>query len=179
MRRTLGIQSLFLVPLLLLAGCPDEPAPPPDDDDDTPTSGVEASLYSGDWSIPDRSAFTTIELPPGPDGTGYTVVQTPQGTLVMDPSRRTPLSAAAECGALVVACYEPGVRTRRGCFDNVAVCPDDTPWDGDEPYCCPASCAALYVQHREAGLNEPDAVVATLLGEEPCSPGLADWRAGN
>ena len=168
---------LLLLPLLLSA-CPDTPSEDDDDAGETPPpgAGVEDSLYSGDWAVPDRSAFDVLELPPGPGGAGYSLVRTPDTSLIMDPERRTPLSAAAECVALIVACYEPGVRTRRGCFDNVAVCPDDTPWDGDEPYCCPASCAAIYVQHRNAGLNQPDAVVATVLRDGSCAPGLDDWR---
>ncbi len=176
MRRALLLFSL----VLSLAGCPEAappPEPPTDDDDDAspPGGGVEDSLYSGEWTVPDRSMLDDPPLTPHPDG-GYIVHWTAEASLALDPEARTPLSAAAECIALVIACYEPGLRTRLGCLENVEQCGSETPWTGDEPFCCAAGCAERYRSLREAGYNQPDGVVEALLGQESCAPGLDAWR---
>ena len=118
-----------------------------------------------------------IDLPPGPDGTGYTLMATNDGFLVADPEDRTPISAAAECTALILACVEPNVRNLRGCFEAAPVCSSDTPWTGDDTMCCHKSCADRYVELREDGLDEAAAAITAIHGPEACSPGVDELLA--
>lgn len=159
--------------LALVSGCNNAQPGVADQPDDV---ADEPALYGGTWDVPDRDDLDDVDLPPGPEGDGYTLTAAPGMVLYSDPTSRTPLSAAAECGALVLACVEPEIRNVRGCLQNVEACPDDRPWESDNDLCCPSSCEATYLEARTDGLDEPDAITAALFGESPCSPGLADMR---
>lgn len=143
---------------------------------DAPCAGEEP-LFDGTFPAPDRRALDTLPLPPGPNGTGFTWLATADGAIVIDPARRTPVSAAAECAAFVVACYRAGVRNWAGCFDNAPPCPSDTPFLEDGVLCCPSACATRYQELRQSGLDGPRAVTRAIWGAPSCIPGLAG-RAG-
>ena len=141
-------------------------------------AGGEAPLFSGSFPVPDRAVLPALPLPPEPGGRGVVLVPGPEGgTLVLDASRRSPLTAAAECGALVLACYAPGVRNLAGCFETVPVCLDGTPWEGDDPLYCAAGCAVRYWALRRAGLDEARAATEAVLGDGGCSPGVDAQRS--
>jgi hypothetical protein len=128
--------------------------------------------------VPDRSVLDTLPLPPGPNGAGFTWLGTADGTLVIDPSRRSPVSAAAECAAFVLACFRPGARNWAGCFEAAPPCPSDTPWLGDGAICCPSACAARYQALRQSGLDGPTAVTRAIWDEPSCIPGLVGRSPG-
>jgi hypothetical protein len=106
------------------------------------------------------------------------VLDTPDGTFTIDPAARTPVSAAAECAALVVACFRPGVRNWAGCFESVRVCPTATPWEGNDPMCCPASCAVRFQELRRTGVAGPLAATASIWRAPSCMPGLGATARG-
>ena len=160
--------------MLLLAGCPDEVAPPDPDPPAGPYS--DDSMYSGSFEEPSENDLTTPSLPPAPGG-GFLLMQTSEGRLTYDPELRTPVTAAAGCAALLVACYEPGVRGFLGCLENVRDCDDDTPWDDEGPeYCCESSaCPARYRELRDSGLDAARAAVDAILAQPSCMPGVDDY----
>jgi len=161
-------------------GCanPDSSEPPNDDtgisstwDEDDP------SFYNTAWEVPDRSLLDDLALPPAPDGNGYLYNSGPDGDLVIRPADRTPISAAAECATVVLACHEVGVRSTAGCLANVPVCGDE-PWTGDDPMCCASACPAAFAQHRDAGLEVPEALATSLVRVPSCAPGVDDVLGG-
>lgn len=132
----------------------------------------EEPLFEGVFPLPNRNVVDALPLPPGPNGTGFTWLPTADGTLVIDPSRRSAISAAAECAAVVLGCFRPGVRNWAGCFDAAPPCPNDTPWLQDGQMCCPAACGARYQQLRQAGLDGPTAMTGAIWDAPSCIPGL-------
>src|SRR4029453_16604253 len=56
----------------------------------------EEPLFDGTFPVPDRRVLNDLLMPPGPNGIGFAWLGTADGTLVIDPSRRSPISAAAE-----------------------------------------------------------------------------------
>lgn len=138
----------------------------------------EAPLFDGAFPVPDRRVLDGLPLPPGPNGAGFTWLATADGALVIDPSRRTPVSSAAECAAFVLACFRPGVRNWAGCFAEAPPCPTDTPFLEDGEICCPAACGARYQELRQAGLDGPAAVTRAIWDAPSCIPGLAGRTQG-
>lgn len=158
--------------LLAFLSCSDDPTVP------EPTlTGVEGPLYSGEWTLPDRSGLEGAELPVGPDGSGYTLLETHEGILWADIDHRDAVTAASECAAVVVACVEVDQRNLHGCLLNVPICETDTPWVG-ETMCCPSACTDRYRELRELGQEPIDAFIAALY-ESPgsCMPGLDEDMA--
>jgi hypothetical protein len=132
----------------------------------------EEPVFDGTFPMPDRDVLATLPLPPGPSGIGVSWLVTADGALVIDPSRRSSVSAAAECATLVLACFRPGLRNWAGCFDAAPPCPSDTPWLEDGDVCCPGACAARYQELRQAGLDGPAAVTRAIWDAPSCIPGL-------
>jgi hypothetical protein len=133
----------------------------------------EEPIFSGTFAVPDRHALDALPLPRGPNGTGFTWLPTPDGALVIDPTRRSPVSAAAECAAFVIGCFQAGTRNWAGCFDNAPPCRSDTTFLEDGPTCCPAACATRYQELRQGGLDGPAAVTRAIWDAPSCIPGLA------
>lgn len=124
------------------------------------------------WEVPEREMLLGLDIPRTQDG-AY-IIGPDQ---VADPADRTPLSAAAECGAAVLACYEPAQgRDIEACLGAVPTCDTDTPWHGEQPLCCAATCSDAFEEGVQAGLEQEQAMVEALFGEASCAPGLADWR---
>jgi hypothetical protein len=138
---------------------------------------VEEAQYEGDWDVPQRSDLDDLDLPPGPDGTGYTLIEGTHGPIWADLETADPVTGAGECAALLMACVDPGQRNIRGCLENVRPCETDSPWTEAE-YCCPSDCADRYVTLRGAGYAEPEAVTLAIWGDESCAVGLDDFMAG-
>jgi hypothetical protein len=137
----------------------------------------EAPLFDGVVSVPDRRVLNELPLPPGPGAIGFAWLGTADGTLVIDPARRTPVSAAAECAAFVLACFRPGVRNWAGCFEAAPPCPSETSFLEDGGLCCPAACGARYQELRQAGLDGPTAVTRAIWDAPSCIPGLVGRSA--
>jgi hypothetical protein len=144
----------------------------------TPGSCVqepELPLFSGSFELPEREALeTALEeggFPPGPEGRGYTILELPDGVLYLDPSRRTPVSAAGECADAMLACFAPPERNAAGCFAMLATC-KGKPWKGNAPVCCPSACGERYQALRREGLGVEDALAAAIWLKPTCMPGL-------
>lgn len=145
---------------LLLLACNDHPT----------------ELYSGDWDAPRRDELLDLDLPANPDGPGYVIGGDHGGLLIADPANRSPLSAAGECAALVVACYSPDERSIGGCLQAAPVCDTETPWEGDDPLCCAAACTDAFYAGVDAGKTDEVALIDAVFGPPSCSPGLDGWN---
>jgi hypothetical protein len=130
---------------------------------------VEDPVYSGNWDVPVRSDLYSLDLPTNEDG-DYVLVSQGDAQLVANPDDRDAISAAAECGAVVLACLAPD-RNLLGCLQNVPTCDSDTPWTGDG-FCCDASCEDAYVELRLDGAVEADALSGAVFGPNSCMPGV-------
>ena len=159
--------------LFLLACTCSEPDPPV-----VETGRVEEGFYSGEWSMPEREALSELPLPEDEAG-NYRLVEGPLASLLIDVDDRQPISAAAECGAVVLACYDPEQRDWLGCLENVPVCETDTPWEGNAPMCCAAECPDRYRALRSDGMSPVDAMVGAILDlPGSCMPGLESYMDG-
>ena len=125
------------------------------------------------FAAPERAVLTTLPLPPVPGRPGVALLILPDGTFYFDPLERTPVSAAAECAAVVLSCYSPGVRNWAGCLANVPQCADNTPWAGNNPMCCAPGCASRYQELRIAGESGPSAFAKAIFRAPSCMPGVA------
>lgn len=130
---------------------------------------------TGSFELPDRAALpAALEeagFPPGPDGRGFTVLALPDGVLFIDPSARSPVSAAGECADAMLACFAPPERNVAGCFAATATC-RGKPWKGNAPVCCPTDCGERYQALRRDGVDEGAALAAAIWEEPSCIPGL-------
>lgn len=133
----------------------------------------ELPRFSGEFPMPDRRGLDQTPLPPGPNGQGFMLLELPDGAFFFDPAARSPVSAAAECATVVLACFHPTLRNWAGCFASVPACETDTPWVGDHAMCCPAACAERYQVLRAAGRSEPEAFAAAIWETPSCMPALA------
>ena len=145
-----------------------------DADTDTDAPEEDALLYSGTWTLPTPANLIGLDLPVSPTGSGYTLIESPFVTLVADPALRDARTAAGGCLALVIACYEPGIRNLPGCFANVPRCATSTPWE-ESAYCCDATCGARYAALRATN-EPPDAAANAILADGSCMPGYDTWR---
>ena len=133
----------------------------------------EAPRLEGAFPALDRSALARTTLPRAADGSAVALAL-PDGDLVVDVAApRTPISAAAECSAALLACFAPPARNVAGCFAGVPVCASDTPWQTDGPMCCPAGCADRYQELRRAGQSGPEAFARAIWESPSCMPGFA------
>ena len=128
---------------------------------------IDESTYSGTWTVPTWDILDDLELPPGPDGTGYMLLPgRGEQALWADPSIRDEVTDAAACSAILLACVSPPERNVLGCLENAPTCPA-----GDD-FCCPASCSVAYNRARSNGLGESDAAVEAIFGEDSCIEGM-------
>lgn len=144
----------------------------PGSDDTGLPAGVEEPVYSGSFTAPSRHSLETLDLPPGPDGTGLTLLETSPGTLWLDLELRDPVTAAGACAALVIACISPDERNIHGCLIHGGTCATDTPWE--EGPCCPAGCVDAYRSQRAAGREESEALIQAVYFDDQCIPGITD-----
>lgn len=132
----------------------------------------EPLIVAGTFEVPPRVTADNIGLPPAPNGSGFVLLRLPDGDLVIDPAKRTPISAAAECAAAVLACYQAGARNFPGCLAAVPPCTSKKPWEKDKPVCCAPACIDRYQELRRAGRDEATAFAAAIWEEPSCMPGL-------
>lgn len=132
----------------------------------------ELPRFSGEFPVPDRGGLEQTPLPPGPSGQGVMLLELPDGALFFDPAARSPVSAAAECATVVLACFHPTLRNWAGCFASVPECETDTPWVGDHAMCCPAGCGERYQELRASGRSDPEAFGAAIWEAPSCMPAL-------
>lgn len=132
----------------------------------------EVPRLVGTFPTLDRSKLSDSPLPRAADGS-IVILQLPDGDLQFDPTRpRTPVSAAAECAASVLACLAPPERNLAGCLVGVPTCPSDTPWQDDGPMCCPAACAERYQELLATGSLGPVAFTRAIWEAPACIPSL-------
>ena len=132
----------------------------------------EVPKFAGSFTLPARNTLRTLELPTGAAGRGKLLLDLPEAQLIVDPDKRTPVTAAAECATAVLACSEKDRRNWAGCFASVPTCPTNTPWTSDGPMCCPAACASRYQDLRRAGHPGYRAMSAAIWAAPSCMPGL-------
>ena len=152
--------------LFLALGCTDKCS----------TDSIEPPLFSGEFDAPSYEGLESLDLPPGPEGRGFTYSPAVSGTLWVDTELRDSVTAAGACAALIVACVSPEERNIHGCLLNTATCETDTPWN-EEP-CCPSTCLEAYRERRENGLEEIPAFSQAIFSVDGCIPGLAEIVGG-
>jgi len=105
------------------------------------------------------------------------VMETETWTMVADPTRRTPVVAAAGCATSVYMCFDPeGSRNWLGCLQAVPTCEGEEPWL-EETVCCASGCAVRYDELRRQDMDPPSAAALAITGEGSCMPGV-DEQAG-
>jgi hypothetical protein len=130
----------------------------------------------GSFELPSRTILeSTPDLPPGPNGVGFMLLDLPNGQMGFDPTLRTPATAAAECAGAVLACFSPEQRNWAGCVTVVPTCPDDRPWESDGPACCVPACLGRYEELRRAGRSNPAALMAAIYETPSCMPGVDEY----
>jgi hypothetical protein len=132
----------------------------------------ELPRFAGEFPMPDRRGLDETPLPPGPGGRGFMLLELPDGSFFFDPAARSPVSAAAECATVVLACFHPTERNWSGCFASVPRCTTDTPWVGDDPMCCPVACGERFQELRAAGRPDPEAFAAAIWEVPSCMPAV-------
>jgi hypothetical protein len=138
----------------------------------------ELPLASGSFPAPDRSELERLSLPPAEGRSGFLLMRLPGGELVLDPTARTPVSAAAECATAVLACFDLDLRNFSGCFAAVPACKGPAPWKGDGPMCCAAACGERYQAELRLGRSPPEAFTAAIWEAPSCMPGMARHPLG-
>lgn len=138
----------------------------------TCTRAPELPVASGAFEVLDRKALDTTPFPPAADGNGFVLFRLPDGDIVIDPAKRTPVSAAAECAVAVLACFQSGTRNFAGCLATVPTCKGKKPWESDGPMCCPVACMDRYQELRHAGRDEATAFAAAIWEAPSCMPGV-------
>jgi len=133
----------------------------------------EVPRVTGPFPVPAREVLeTTTDFPPAPDGQGFQLLPLPDGLLGFDPFTRTPVTAAAECAAAVLACFSPPERNWAGCFAAVPACPNERPFAGDEPPCCAVACFDTFQALLREGRDAPTAFAAAIYESPSCMPGV-------
>lgn len=132
----------------------------------------ELPQLTGTFGAPDRTALEQLPLPPFPNGRGVVMVRLRDGDFGFDPEARTPVSAAAECAAAMLDCYDEALRNVPGCFAAVPTCRSATPWKGQGPMCCAARCGERYQELLRAGRPVPLAFSGAIWDAPSCMPGL-------
>jgi len=136
------------------------------------TRTPEVPVASGTFAALDRKALDTTPFPPAAGGNGFALFRLPDGDIVVDPAKRTPVSAAAECAVAVLSCFQPGARNFAGCLATVPTCKNKKPWVGDGPMCCPVACMDRYQELLHAGRDEATAFAAAIWEAPSCMPGV-------
>ncbi len=118
-------------------------------------------------------ALPKLDLPnvplPKKDGI-LDLIETPAGSLQIDPRGSDAITALGSCTDLITYCFQPGERSLDECVEAVPRCRTSEPWKEDE--CCPSACADAYSQAREKG-QEPIAAFEKAFFLEPdCFPGV-------
>lgn len=137
---------------------------------------IEDPLFEGSFETPTVAGLNSLDLPPGPEGHGYSISPTPLGMMWADVELKDSVTAAGACAALIVACVSPDERNIHGCFLNTATCATETPWN--EELCCPTACLDAYRERRESGLNEVSAFSGAVFDLDGCIPGMSDAVGG-
>lgn len=172
---------------LLLFACKNGCSPtPPSGLDDTGKVSIplgdsttwdhdDPDFYSGDWEMPDRAEILAQAelLPPSADG-GALVHSDETGSLVLYPDSRTPLTAAAGCAAVVMACWDPDQRSIAACLAHAPACSTEDPWN-DDALCCDDACLPRYLELREQGMKMTLALPRAVFDHGSCMPGVDDF----
>ncbi len=135
------------------------------------TRPPEVPRVTGTFVLPERRVLeTTTDFPPAPSGRGFMLLPLPDGVLGFDPFTRTPVTAAAECAAAVLACYAPGERNWAGCFVAVPGCSSDAA--ADAPMCCAPGCLDRFQALLREGRDGASAFAGAIYEAPSCMPGV-------
>ena len=107
---------------------------------------------------------------PKTDGGGIVVIELPGMKLLLDPSKRTPVSALGDCARGLLGCVAEG-HTLDDCVGAVPPCKTDKPWE-EPTLCCPARCAVEYRVARGQGMTTNLALKAAYFKRAGCFPGI-------
>jgi hypothetical protein len=133
----------------------------------------EVPRVTGSFPSPEREVLeSTTDFPPAPGAQGFQLLPLPDGLLGFDPFTRTPITAAAECAAAVLACFSPGERNWAGCFVAVPACTSERPFEDDGPACCAAGCVDRFQALLREGRDAPTAFAAAIYESPSCMPGV-------
>lgn len=113
---------------------------------------------------------------PRNDAGALVLVASPQVELVVDPTMKTPAQTMRGCRFWLTACTTQNDNRLDACMEQSPPCRSQRPWEVDEQ-CCPAPCVDRYREHRGAGKQPSDALLATF-SELECFPRLAAYRRG-
>lgn len=175
---------LALVPLLALLGCRHASSSPPQADatfPGYPSPPLDDLVREAMISQPPPTApapYTRpapIRVPPlvppdlswlPKDDQGRPILEETQGArLIVNTSRRDPITAKGACIALATHCAQrsetPNARTLDACWAYAPSCATDQPWL-ESAACCPRRCADLYARLRELGYTRLDATWLTM-----------------
>ena len=122
---------------------------------------------------PDLAA---ARLPRLPDGQ-FVVLVIPGAQLLLDPTRRDPVTALGACTGWITSCVEPAGRSLDDCARSAPPCATDRPWE-EAVACCPAACFEAYQQGRRAGTDALAAFAQVYFQEARCFPGVQALLAG-
>ena len=89
--------------------------------------------------------------------------------LSYDGALADPVTAYADCSALVLACLEGG-KDFDACVPATPSCATTEPWT--EAPCCPSACKDAYTTARGSGGDAFDAFMAVFVTDGSCFPGL-------
>lgn len=90
--------------------------------------------------------------------------------LSYDATLADPVTAYADCSALVLACVDSGSSDFDACVPATTTCASAEPWK--EEACCPAACKDAYAAARGKGEVGFDAFMAVFVTDTSCFPGL-------
>ncbi len=90
--------------------------------------------------------------------------------LSYDATLADPVTAYADCSALVLACMEGASPDFDACISATPTCASSEPWK--ESSCCPAACKEGYSTARGKGEVGFDAFMAVFVTDTSCFPGL-------
>lgn len=90
--------------------------------------------------------------------------------LSYDATLADPVTAYADCSALVLACIENGAADFDACVPATTTCATTEPWR--EGACCPSACKDAFSAARGKGEVGFDAFMAVFVTDTSCFPGL-------
>ena len=120
--------------------------------------------------IPDLPKLDLPSVPlPKKDGL-LELIETPAGSLQIDPSGSDAITALGACTDLITYCFQPGERSLDECVEAVPRCKSSKPWEEED--CCPAACAEAYSRARDQGQEPIAAFEKSFFLEPDCFPGV-------
>jgi hypothetical protein len=147
---------------------------------DLVTPAVAVQSFQAQWDRYREEHRRGVVLTAGMDHHGVPIAATdpdpahlPEGVpaLISDPSQRDEATAYALCLGLLRHCAE-ATGSMDACVAAAPRCATDTPWN-EGVACCAGPCLDGYRARRANGEAWTDAMLAALVDDHACHPGLA------